>query len=161
MNNLSHDHKKFRGRAGLPQVRIESHLAEAEIDLEQFHRLVTAALPLCVNKANPGSPLPLLEEVEVAMVDDATIARVHDEYLNEPTATDVITFDHGEIVISYDTALREAGERGLPLTRELLLYVVHGLLHLAGHDDIDHAARRRMSALQESIVGSVYGRVDD
>ncbi len=102
--------------------------------------------------AEPDSPLHLLGTLEVALVDDAMIDQVHRDFMNVEGATDVITFHHGEIVISAETALRQAAEYHEPPAREVLRYLVHGLLHLAGHDDHDDAARARMEEAQEAIV---------
>jgi len=98
------------------------------------------------------APLGNLDQIEVALVDDETIARVHAEFMNDPAPTDVITFDHGEIVISVETGARQAEEHREPLERELLRYLVHGLLHLAGHEDGEEEARAKMIAEQERIV---------
>ncbi len=89
------------------------------------------------------------------MTDDE-IARVHGEYLDDPTPTDVITFHHGEILISADTAVRVAGELGQPADREALLYLIHGLLHLNGHDDHEEESRDLMHARQEAILAVVW-----
>jgi len=103
-------------------------------------------------RCGDDAPLGGLEQIEVALVDDETIARVHGEFMDDPTPTDVITFDHGEIVISVETGARQAAEHGEPLKRELLRYLVHGLLHLAGHEDGEEEARAKMIAEQESVV---------
>ncbi len=66
--------------------------------------------------------------------------------------TDVITFQHGEIFISVETAQRQAESFATSLEHELRLYLVHGLLHLHGFDDRDPDARRRMHSTQEKIV---------
>lgn len=98
--------------------------------------------------------------VSVAFVDDREIARIHVGFLGVPGPTDVVSFpledEHddllGEVVVSTDTAAREARARKLPLDREVLLYVVHGLLHLLGYDDHRAADRRRMHARQEELL---------
>lgn len=150
------DHGAESVGAGLPALEVESHVEDLGFEVEDLRRLVVAALPHCLAAALPGGVLEGSPEVEVAIVDDPTIGRVHGEYLNDASVTDVITFDHGEILVSWDTARREAIERGLPELRELLLYVVHGLLHLAGHDDLEPVAREAMGRLQEEIVGRVW-----
>ena len=66
--------------------------------------------------------------------------------------TDVITFQHGEIVISADTARRQARQFGTSLLHELQLYLVHGLLHLRGFDDRRPGEAKRMARRQERIV---------
>ena len=87
--------------------------------------------------AAEDSPLAHLATLEVALVDDETSDRVHRDFMNIEGPTDVITFHHGEIVIGAEVAERQAAEYGEPLAREILRYLVHGLLHLAGHEDAD------------------------
>ncbi|MCU0796404.1 MAG: rRNA maturation RNase YbeY [Akkermansiaceae bacterium] len=102
------------------------------------------------------APLHALEEVEVALVDDATSDRVHRDFMGIEGATDVITFEHGEIVIGVEVAKRQAAEYGEPELRELLRYLVHGLLHLAGHEDEEDAERQRMEEIQETLVKGLW-----
>lgn len=91
-------------------------------------------------------------DVVVALVDDAEIARVHREFLGIDGPTDVITFPYGEIVVSAETARREADPRGLPPLHELILYVVHGALHLKGYDDRRARDRERMRAAERRVL---------
>ncbi len=92
-------------------------------------------------------------KVVVAIVDDATIAELHERYLGVEGATDVLSFPHGEIVVSAETAQREARERRIDPRSELCLYVVHGALHLKGFDDRTPRARSRMRAEERRILG--------
>lgn len=117
------------------------------------HEASTLAL---VHAAVEDSPLAILGTIEVALVDDAMIDQVHRDFMNIEGATDVITFHHGEIVISAETAYRQAAEYHEPPAREMLRYLVHGLLHLAGHDDQDDASRAQMEASQEAIVTALW-----
>lgn len=103
-----------------------------------------------------GAPLCGHECVEVALVDDETSARVHDQFMGVPGETDVITFHHGEIVIGVEVAFRQALENGEPPLRELFRYIVHGLLHLAGHEDGEPEERARMEAAQEPLVAKLW-----
>ncbi len=89
-------------------------------------------------------------------MDDATSDQVHRDFMNIEGATDVITFHHGEIVIGAGVAERQAAEYDEPLAREILRYFVHGLLHLAGHEDEDAGERATMEAAQESIVAALW-----
>jgi probable rRNA maturation factor len=98
------------------------------------------------------SPLSHLATLEVAMVDDTTSDRVHRDFMNIEGPTDVITFHHGEIVVGAEVAARQAAEYGEPLARELL----HGLLHLAGHEDEDPAERAAMESAQEAIISALW-----
>lgn len=104
----------------------------------------------------PGGPI---DGAAVFLVDDGRIGEVHGEFFDDPSPTDVITFplgNYGEILVGVETAQRQAGEYGVPFERELALYLVHGLLHLAGHEDSSAAGQARMTALQEAIVSEVY-----
>lgn len=106
--------------------------------------------------AHEDCPLSHLATIEVALVDDATSDQVHREFMAIEGATDVITFHHGEIVIGAEVAKRQAEEYGEPLPREILRYLVHGLLHLASHEDDEAAERDKMEAAQEKIVATLW-----
>ena len=108
------------------------------------------------NAADEDCPLSHLATLEVAIVDDETSDQVHRDFMNIEGATDVITFHHGEIVIGAGVAERQAAEYDEPLARELLRYFVHGLLHLAGHEDEDSNDRATMEAAQESIIAKLW-----
>ena len=98
--------------------------------------------------------------VNVSLIDDAEIQRVHTQFMDSPVPTDVITFpygEEGEILISIETASRKADELGVPFEREIALYLVHGLLHLAGYDDTTREARVEMEGLQDSLLTQVLG----
>ena len=80
------------------------------------------------------------------------MAPLHRQFLHQTGPTDVLTFQHGEIFISVETAKRHAHAFGNSLVRELYLYIVHGLLHLHGFDDRTPAGARKMKAMQEKIL---------
>lgn len=105
--------------------------------------------------------------LSIALVTDRAIARLHGEWLADPTPTDVLSFDlgddlseAGEVVASHDCARRVARERGVDAGRELALYVVHGVLHLCGHDDHAPRERARMRAAERRVL-SALGWPDD
>lgn len=107
-------------------------------------------------------------ELSLVFLTDAALAKIHGDFMDDPTATDVITFEGdataglaGEICVSADTAARYVGTslmgirgrpRGTPLQEkfatELTLYLVHGWLHLVGYDDLKPARKRRMRAAE-------------
>ncbi|MEM6917357.1 MAG: rRNA maturation RNase YbeY, partial [Verrucomicrobiota bacterium] len=121
--------------------------------LEEKSRL---AMPLCLAILGTEEPvLPHLEEIEVSIVSDEAIAQVHDEFMDDPTATDVITFHHGEILISADTARREGPAHGHSFEKEMMLYLVHGLLHLNGHTDLSEREREEMHQCQNRILNEI------
>jgi len=77
---------------------------------------------------------------------------VHRDFMNIPGPTDVITFAHGEIIISPETAQENAALYGRSLDEELARYLVHGLLHLSGYEDQTPEEAARMHALQERLL---------
>jgi probable rRNA maturation factor len=85
-------------------------------------------------------------------ISDRRIASLHRQFLNQSGPTDVLTFQHGEIFISAETARRNARAFRNSLERELQLYIVHGLLHLHGFDDQRGADARKMKVMQERIL---------
>src|SRR3954469_16846653 len=91
--------------------------------------------------------------ISLALVDDATIHRINRTHLGHDWPTDVISFVlseaedpelTGELVVSAEMARDTAAEVGAEATAELLLYVVHGLLHLCGYDDTTREASAEM-----------------
>ena len=113
-------------------------------------------------------------ELSLVFLTDPALARIHADFMGDPTATDVITFAGdptaglaGEICVSADTAARfvglplvgkpRPGRRQAPALQssfaaELTLYVVHGWLHLAGYDDLRPAKKRRMRAAEKRAM---------
>ncbi len=130
-------------------------------------RFAPVALAACLRQrpgkgragAKAGGVLRGLAEVEVSFLSDAAIARVHRDFMGIPGATDVITFDHGEIVISTETARENAALYGRSLGEELALYIVHGLLHLNGYEDKTGPEAARMHRIQEKILQECLARL--
>jgi len=85
------------------------------------------------------------------------MAALHQKFMHQAGPTDVLTFQHGEIFISVDTAKRHARSFRNSLEGELCLYVVHGLLHLNGFDDRTQTGARKMQKMQERIVRNCWG----
>lgn len=90
-------------------------------------------------------------ELSVVFLTDSALAQLHADFLDDPTTTDVITFEGdpalgsaGEICVSADTAAAYARAHGRDFSAELTLYVIHGWLHLAGYDDLEPAKKRLM-----------------
>lgn len=87
---------------------------------------------------------------------DPALARLHADFLDDHTTTDVITFEGepafgtaGEICVSADTAEAFAKRHHHKFSEELTLYVIHGWLHLAGYDDLEPTKKRRMRAAEK------------
>lgn len=109
--------------------------------------------------------------IAVRVVNDATMSQMHNKHLGEDSTTDVLTFDQGgsddsidaDIVICSDVAIRAADERGHTMNEELLLYIVHGMLHCIGFDDHDENSHRAMHEEEDKIllaigVGEIWSR---
>jgi probable rRNA maturation factor len=99
-------------------------------------------------------------ELSLAFLTDPALARIHADFLSDPTTTDVITFEGnaalasaGEICVSADTAENYAKLHDRDFSEELTLYVVHGWLHLAGYDDLKPAKKRVMRAAEKKAMG--------
>ena len=100
-----------------------------------------------------------VESLNIVFVDDATLQKMHLEYLNDPQKTDVITFDlsegpriEGEIYISSERAAEQAKEYGVPFAQEVLRLIIHGILHLKGFDDLEAQDRKIMKQEEERLV---------
>jgi probable rRNA maturation factor len=99
-------------------------------------------------------------QISIAIVDDPAIHELNRRYLDHDYATDVLSFvldreaGHldGEVIASSETAIRVARQRKARPADELLLYVVHGLLHLVGFDDHSAADVRRMRSEEREIL---------
>lgn len=134
------------------EISVMNRQRKVRFDLAWLRRAANAALAECVLHSDDGRfALRQLPMVDVAVVSDAVIARVHQEFMGVPGATDVITFDHGEIVVSAETALACAKEHRHSVEQELALYVIHGLLHLNGFDDTTPAAKKKMFRVQDRV----------
>lgn len=127
----------------LPGPRL---LSEAEV-----RAVVSAAL------AHGGRPKL---QLAVVFVSDLELARLHGRYLADPSRTDVLAFDlgqrgagpAGELYVSVERARAEARTRDLAPEGELALYLVHGCLHLCGHDDRQPGPRARMRAAERAVL---------
>ncbi len=102
----------------------------------------------------------------MAAVDDRTIHQLNRRYLDHDYPTDVLSFVleegpgtvEGEIIVSGDTAAASAPGYGWPAQDELLLYVIHGMLHLVGYDDKSPADAARMRQAEARLPGAVRPR---
>ncbi len=109
--------------------------------------------------------------VSVAVVDNPTISRLQGEYLGDDSPTDVLSFVlergesslEGEVIVSGETAASAAPQYGWPAEDELLLYVIHGTLHLTGYEDTTAESREEMRRREQAHLARfrLTGRYDD
>jgi probable rRNA maturation factor len=146
---------------------------------------VTFANRQRARRINPRALRPLVEtllgellelraaNLAVSFVAASDMTRLNETFLHHAGSTDVITFDysergtrnaklgtdlHGEIVVCVDEANLQARRFRTTWQAEIVRYVVHGVLHLLGHDDRRAAARRRMKRVENRLFRSLGGR---
>lgn len=137
------------------RIAVRNRQRAVAVDARRLTRFAMAAAPRCLERpGRSGAPLQSLEEVEVTILSDAAIARVHEQFMQISGPTDVITFDHGEILIGAQTAAANAKDYGVQLEKELELYIIHGLLHLNGFEDQTEAGALQMAAIQQEILAA-------
>lgn len=125
-----------------PRLRLDRRAIEAAVIVLDVH----------AEKFLGGCPPG---ELSVVFLTDAALAKIHAEFMDDPAATDVITFAGnpaaglaGEICVSADTAHAYTRSHGRDFSTEVTLYLVHGWLHLAGYDDLQPAKKRKMRAAE-------------
>ena len=108
----------------------------------------------------------------VLVVDDAESVRLHREHFGDATPTDVMSFPDGapdpasglvrlgDLAVGIEVARRVAKQRGRPVDEEIALYVLHGTLHLLGHDDIEDADREAMWTVQRAVMSKLGIAID-
>ena len=136
----------------IPPISVRNLQRKVPLNVADLEKFAAKALKLCLELPRKSSKLTKLLEIAVWIVSDRRIAALHRKFMDEPGPTDVITFQHGEIFISAETARRHAHRFKNTLARELKLYVVHGLLHLQGFDDRNERGARPMRAVQSRIL---------
>lgn len=132
----------------------------------QVGRVYLNYLRRMVHRAATHMPTRL-NRLSIVLVGNAEMGRLHKQFMKISGPTDVLTFDlegdgtEGEIVICVPAARREAKAHGIAVQNELLLYAIHGMLHLAGFDDRTKSAYEVMHRKEDQIleklgVGKVF-----
>ncbi len=103
--------------------------------------------------------------ISIAIVDDRTIHKINRQYLHHDYPTDVLSFRldddrvngfiEGEVIVSHDTAKRVSVDFAWHASHELLLYIIHGTLHLTGMDDSTESLRRLMRTAEDRYLAKV------
>ena len=110
-------------------------------------------------------------ELSVVLCDDAYIYPLNRDYRGKDKATDVLSFAQregefalandilGDVIISIETAQRQAEERGHTVEKEIRILLIHGILHLLGYDHIEDDEAEEMEAEERSILDILQQRV--
>ena len=138
---------------------------------ERFAALVDPAWAGAVaGRALEAEAVPQAE-LGIVITDDETLRRLNREYAGEDHATDVLSFSLregepfaapdavdrlGEVIISYETAERQAREAGRPVEAEIEHLLVHGVLHLLGYDHAQPEEERTMRAREAELLGRAH-----
>lgn len=130
-------------------IAIQNRQRRIRVQVETLKQFAQRALHESLRSAGG---LHRLRGITVILVSDRKISALHQRFMNVTGPTDVITFQHGEIFISAETARRQAKQFGTTTLQEIKLYLVHGLLHLHGYDDRAPAGAREMAKAQRRIV---------
>lgn len=108
-------------------------------------------------------------DLALVFVDDAEIQRLNDVYRKKNSPTDVLSFSYldeieeetiGEIIISVDTAKRQAEEQGHELSTEIQILFVHGMLHVLGYDHEEISDKVKMTEAEKAVLGEKAGLIE-
>ncbi|MBC2606141.1 rRNA maturation RNase YbeY [Pelagicoccus albus] len=134
------------------RTQVNNLCPELGLDEDQIERLI-----LTLDKA--GAFDAPAGELSFAFVDKSYIAQLHDQFMGDPTPTDVITFpadpdidQAGEVIVCPQVAREYAQTHSLEFSDELGLYLIHGYLHLCGFDDIDDSDRQLMRRAEQQAL---------
>jgi probable rRNA maturation factor len=109
-------------------------------------------------------------QVDLAVVSSSEISGLNRRFLSHAGPTDVLSFDlsgqeapglHAQLVVCGDVAVRQGPLHGQKPQHELMLYVVHGLLHLLGHEDTSIRGGVRMHAREEELLREFLEKTED
>ena len=148
----------------LPRANLTNPDYKIEIADEQSHPIDFDPLIAVVGQILEDHTISK-SEISIAIVDDPTIRKLNKQYLEHDYETDVISFvlDYdeeigslsGQLIVSTDTAAQLASEVGGTTQDELLLYVVHGTLHLVGYDDKNESDAQEMREAEKRYLQSM------
>jgi len=135
------------------EISVRNLQQKIAVNVTELENFAAKAIRRCLQlRKRKPTDLDKLHQVFVWLISDRRMASLHRKFMHQTGPTDVLTFQHGEIFISVETAKRHARAFGNSLTSELCLYIAHGLLHLHGFDDRTQFAARKMKAVQKKIL---------
>lgn len=112
---------------------------------------------------------PLPDEVILHLVDKGTITQLHADFFNDPTPTDCISFPMdppgsdkscgptilGEVFVCPEVAVEYAQQHQKNSLEETALYIIHGMLHLLGYDDVEELSIAEMRKMEAACIKSL------
>lgn len=142
---------------------------ETEVEIDEIELVEQAQFIMHRLHINPAA------ELSIVLVDEVQMAVLHEQYMDEPGSTDVLSFpmdelragtaDHpsaegmlGDVVLCPDVARRQAETAGHSFEAELRLLLTHGILHLLGHDHAEPEEHRVMFGLQAQLLAEWEGQ---
>lgn len=145
---------------GDPFILVEDSTSTLRVNVEWLRHQLQAAIEH-LPRVKP------LGQITILLADDQRMSSLHRQFMSIDSPTDVLTFDlsesagdphapiDAEIALGLEVAQRQAAQRGYPVERELLLYAIHGLLHLLGFDDHDEQSYNAMHAEEDRILTAI------
>jgi probable rRNA maturation factor len=139
---------------------------QAGITVPSWDVAEAAAIKLLANAGREQA------EISVVLVDDARIRDLNRDWRGQDRATDVLSWPQeqeptpgapdvlGDVVISYDTAVRQANTRQWSVEEELALLLVHGILHLLGYEDETDSGAETMRQRETELLGKPLEKID-
>jgi probable rRNA maturation factor len=138
-----------------PPIEVRNVQRTIRVSTDRLQRFANTACALVWKHKQPRAEIVSVLEITVLIMSDRRMAVLHKKFCGLAGPTDVLTFPHGEIVISAETAARQARMFHCNLMAEIQLYLLHGLLHLAGFDDLAANPRRQMHRLQKKLLATI------
>jgi probable rRNA maturation factor len=137
-----------------PSIEVRNLQRTVRISTRRLQRFANIACALAWKNKQPGAEITSVPAISVLIASDRRMAALHKEFCGLAGPTDVLTFQHGEIVISAETAVRQARVFHSNVMAEIQLYLLHGLLHLAGFSDVTAHQQKRMQRLQKKLLAT-------
>lgn len=143
------------------RIGVHNRQRKVRVDVAPLQAFAESALHVATaTKPRASSVLQEIEQLDVMLVSDARIAALHKRFMDIAGPTDVITFQHGEIFVSVETAKANARRFRTAMEAEIRLYIAHGILHLMGFDDTTPSSARTMAKAQERLGARAQADVD-
>jgi probable rRNA maturation factor len=142
-----------------PVIEVRNAQKTLSFDLRSLQSFAELTVEASWGRRRAGSDISSVPVLLVSIVSDRAMARMHKKFCGSAGSTDVLTFQHGEIIISAPTATRQARIFRTSLEDELRLYILHGLLHLCGYDDGNARERAVMEKLQRNLLKKASQKV--